>query len=67
MEGDIVRDYVVYSFSCDIIENVEMEVILEYQFVENIYLEFIIKQVILNEFRSICYSGVFFYDDEINL
>uniref|UniRef100_K1QDY6 Eukaryotic translation initiation factor 4B n=1 Tax=Magallana gigas TaxID=29159 RepID=K1QDY6_MAGGI len=67
MEGDIARDHAVYSFSCDIIENAEMEVTLEHQFAENVYLEFTIKQAILNELRSICHSGVLLHDDETNL
>lgn len=67
MEGDIARDHAVYRFSCDIIENAELEVTLEHQFAENIYLEFTIKQAILNELRSICHSGVLLHDDETNL
>lgn len=67
MEGDIARDHAVYRFSCDIIENAELEVTLEHQFAENVYLEFTIKQAILNELRSICNSGVLLHDDETNL
>lgn len=67
LEGDIARDHAVYRFSCDIIENAELEVTLEHQFAENVYLEFTIKQAILNELRSICHSGVLLHDDETNL
>lgn len=67
MEGDIARDHAVYSFSCDIIDNAELEVTLEHQFAESIYLEFTIKQAILNELRSIYHSGVLLPDDEANL
>lgn len=67
VEGDIAKDHFVYSLCNDIIERTEMEVTLQHQYAENIYLEFTIKQAILNNLRSICHSAVLLPDDEENL